>query len=80
MPTSQHSDYQRFTTISGGYDMKSSRTSKRAGYGVLRGASNPRITVRDTAPINPIYGDIWVDVTTPGTPVWNYWDGSAWQN
>ena len=60
--------------------MKNSRVTKRPGFGVLRGANNPRITVSDTAPLNPKYGDIWVDVTTPATPVWNYWDGSAWQN
>ena len=57
--------------------MKNSRASKRAGYGVLRGASNSRITVNDTAPINPKKYDLWFDIAaSPGT--WKYWNGSAW--
>lgn len=56
------------------------RSQRRAGYGGLRGATNPRITVSANAPTNPQKYDIWVDITTPATPVWNYYDGSAWQN
>jgi len=56
------------------------RSQRRAGYGNLRGATNPRITVSATAPNDPLTYDIWVDITTPTAPVWNYWDGTAWQN
>lgn len=56
------------------------RAGKRAGFGVQRGATNPRITVSDIAPSNPKTYDIWVDITTPATPVWNYYDGANWQN
>lgn len=56
------------------------RASKRAGYGPQTGSTNPKITVSPVAPNNPKLYDIWVDITTAATPVWNYWDGSAWQN
>lgn len=56
------------------------RSSKRAGYGRQRGSTNPKITVSAIAPSNPNVNDIWVDISTPTAPVWNYWDGSAWQN
>jgi len=56
------------------------RASKRAGYGQQRGSINPKITVSVTAPNQPKKYDIWVDITTASAPVWNYYDGSAWQN
>lgn len=56
------------------------RASKRAGVGAQRGSVNPKITVSAIAPSLPKKYDIWVDISTPATPVWNYWDGSAWQN
>ena len=56
------------------------RASKRAGVGVQRGSTNPKITVSAVAPTQPKKYDIWVDITTPTTPVWNYFDGTAWQS
>ena len=56
------------------------RSQRRAGFSSLRGATNPRITVSANAPKSPVLHDIWVDITTPTAPVWNYWDGTAWQN
>lgn len=56
------------------------RSQRRAGYGTHRGSTNPRITVSANSPKNPLTNDIWVDITTPTAPVWNYWDGTAWQN
>lgn len=56
------------------------RASKRAGFGVQRGSTNPRISVSSVAPSNPKEKDIWVDISTPTTPVWNYYDGANWQN
>lgn len=53
------------------------RTNKRPGFGALRGANNPRITVGPNAPNNPQPNDLWFDTTaSPGT--WKYWNGSAW--
>jgi len=56
------------------------RANKNAGFSTHRGSTNPRVTVSANSPKNPLKYDIWVDITTPTAPVWNYWDGSAWQN
>jgi len=50
----------------------------RTGYGVQRGATNPRVTTSDTTPSNPKMGDVFINTNT--SPAVTYWyDGSSWQ-
>jgi hypothetical protein len=51
------------------------RAQKRAGFGVLRGALNPKMTLSVTAPNSPSKYDIWIDTSTDE---FNYWDGADW--
>lgn len=54
--------------------MQNSRITKRPGYGVNRGATNPKITVNATAPLNPKHKDLWFNT---GTSTWKWWDATA---
>jgi hypothetical protein len=51
--------------------MITSRVSKRPGYGVNRGATNPKVTVSDTAPLNPRNRDLFLDTTTEALSRWD---------
>lgn len=52
------------------------RNDKRAGFGVLSGATNVRITVGPNAPTNPKDKELWFDTTSsPGT--WKWYDKST---
>jgi hypothetical protein len=53
----------------------SSRQSKRPGFGILRGASNPPITISFTSPKNPSDYHIWIDMTDNKM---YYFLGSSW--
>lgn len=52
-----------------------SRQSKRSGFGVQRGALNPRVHVGDIAPSSPQSKDVWVDSFNNKA---FRWSGSAW--
>jgi hypothetical protein len=56
--------------------MINSRVSKRSGYGVHRGATNPKLTVNDTAPLNPKNKDLWLD-TSSSPAVLKWYDAST---
>lgn len=51
------------------------RAQKRPGFGVLRGALNPKMTLSVTAPNSPQKYDIWIDVSNDE---FNYYDGADW--
>jgi hypothetical protein len=55
--------------------MITSRVSKRPGYGVNRGATNPKLTIGDVAPLNPQKNDVWMDMLRGNVSVYS---GSAW--
>lgn len=50
----------------------------RPGFGVQRGAINPKVTVSGTTPSNPKISDIFVK-TSPTPSVQYWWDGFMWQ-
>jgi len=54
----------------------SSRSSKRAGYGVHRGSLNPEIVIRDTQPPSSRKKTIWIKTEAPKGIY--YYDGTTW--
>jgi hypothetical protein len=55
-----------------------SRSLNRSGFGNNRGALNVPIHVGTTAPTNPVFHHLWLDISG-ATGVWKYWNGSIWK-
>jgi hypothetical protein len=55
-----------------------SRSQNRTGFGSNRGALNVPIHIGTTAPTNPVFHHLWLDISGV-SGVWKYWDGAAWQ-
>jgi hypothetical protein len=53
------------------------RQNKRAGFGTLKGATSPAITISLVAPPYPRYKEIWI-YADPAASKMYWWSGTAW--